>query len=44
VWIPQALVTFGIVLLTVQFFARFLQAVLGLPLEDVTMRAGEVAE
>jgi len=44
VWIPQAFVTFGIILLTIQFFARFLQAALGLPLEDVTMRAGEVAE
>jgi TRAP-type C4-dicarboxylate transport system permease small subunit len=44
VWIPQAFVTFGIVLLTVQFFARFLQAILGLPLEDLNMRAGSVAE
>ena len=44
VWIPQAFVTFGIILLTIQFFARSLQAALGLPLEDVTMRAGEVAE
>ena len=43
-WIPQAFVTFGIILLTIQFFARLLQAALGLPLEDVTMRAGEVAE
>ena len=44
VWIPQAFVTFGIILLTVQFFARFLQAAFGLPLEDITMRAGAVAE
>jgi TRAP-type C4-dicarboxylate transport system permease small subunit len=44
VWIPQAFVTFGIVLLTIQFVARFLQAVLGLPLEDLNMRAGGVAE
>jgi TRAP-type C4-dicarboxylate transport system permease small subunit len=44
VWIPQAFVTFGIVLLTVQFVARFLQALLGLPLEDLNMRAGGVAE
>lgn len=44
VWIPQAFVTFGIVLLTIQFFARFLQAMLGLPLEDLRMRAGSVAE
>ena len=44
VWIPQALVTFGICLLAVQFLARFFQAAFGLPLEDLTMRAGEVAE
>jgi TRAP-type C4-dicarboxylate transport system permease small subunit len=44
VWIPQAFVTFGIVLLTVQFIARFFQAAFGLPLEDLSMRAGEVAE
>ena len=43
-WIPQSVVTFGIVLLTVQFVARFFQAALGLPLEDITMRAGTVAE
>ena len=43
-WIPQAFVTFGIVLLTVQFVARFFQAALGLPLEDLNMRAGAVAE
>jgi TRAP-type C4-dicarboxylate transport system permease small subunit len=44
VWIPQALVTFGILLLTVQFVARFFQAAFDLPLEDLGMRAGEVAE
>lgn len=44
VWIPQAFITFGIVLLTIQFAARFLQAALGLPLEDLGMRAGSVAE
>jgi TRAP-type C4-dicarboxylate transport system permease small subunit len=43
-WIPQAFVSFGIVLLTVQFVARFFQAALGLPLEDLNMRAGAVAE
>lgn len=43
-WIPQAFVTFGIVLLTIQFVARFFQAALGLPLEDLGMRAGGVAE
>ena len=44
VWIPQALVTFGICLLMMQFVARFFQALLGLPLEDLNMRAGAVAE
>ena len=44
VWIPQAFITFGIVLLTIQFAARFFQAALGLPLEDLRMRAGSVAE
>jgi TRAP-type C4-dicarboxylate transport system permease small subunit len=44
VWIPQAFVSFGIVLLTIQFVARFFQAAFGLPLEDLSMRAGEVAE
>ena len=43
-WIPQALVTFGICLLVMQFVARFFQALFGLPLEDVNMRAGSVAE
>jgi TRAP-type C4-dicarboxylate transport system permease small subunit len=43
-WIPQAVVTFGIFLLTIQFVARFLQAALGLPLEDLSMRAGSIAE
>ena len=44
VWIPQFFVTFGIVLLMIQFVARFFQAAFGLPLEDVSMRAGHVAE
>ncbi len=44
VWIPQFFITFGIVLLMIQFVARFFQAALGLPLEDVSMRAGSVAE
>ena len=44
VWIPQAFITFGIILLTIQFAARFLQAAFGLPLEDLSMRAGGVAE
>lgn len=43
-WPPQALVTFGICLLVLQFVARFFQAALGLPLEDLRMRAGTVSE
>lgn len=43
-WVPQALVTFGIVLLVLQFVARFFQALFGLPLEDLNMRASSVAE
>jgi len=43
-WIPQALVTFGICLLVLQFVARFCQAALGLPLEDLSMRAASVSE
>ena len=43
-WIPQVLITFGICLLVLQFVARFLQAALGLPLEDLSMRAASVAE
>ena len=43
-WIPQALVTFGICLLLMQFVARLLQALFGLPLEDLSMRAGSSAE
>ncbi|MBM3649323.1 MAG: TRAP transporter small permease, partial [Alphaproteobacteria bacterium] len=43
-WVPQAVVTFGICLLMLQFVARFIQAALGLPLEDLNMRAASVAE
>lgn len=43
-WVPQALITFGVCLLVLQFFARFLQAACGLPLEDVNMRAASLAE
>jgi TRAP-type C4-dicarboxylate transport system permease small subunit len=43
-WVPQALVTFGIILLVLQFVARFFQALFGLPLEDLNMRAASVAE
>jgi len=41
-WFPQAVVTFGMLLLTLQFLARAIQAVLGLPLEDHRMKASPV--
>jgi TRAP-type C4-dicarboxylate transport system permease small subunit len=44
VWIPQAAVTFGMVLLALQFLARLIQALLGLPLEDRRMKTGALAE
>jgi TRAP-type C4-dicarboxylate transport system permease small subunit len=37
-WFPQAAVTFGMLLLTLQFLARAIQAALGLPLEDHRMK------
>jgi TRAP-type C4-dicarboxylate transport system permease small subunit len=43
-WIPQAIVTFGMMLLALQFFARMLQAAFGLPLEDTTLKTGALAE
>lgn len=43
-WPPQAVVSFGIVLLASQFLARLIQAMFGLPLEDPRMRVGNVAE
>src|SRR5262245_47029412 len=44
VWIPQAAVTFGMVLLALQLLARLIQALLGLPLEDQRMKAGALVE
>ena len=41
-WFPQAVVTFGMLLLTLQFLARAIQAALGLPLEDHNMKASPV--
>jgi TRAP-type C4-dicarboxylate transport system permease small subunit len=38
-WIPQCLVTFGIVLLALQLLARTLEAACGLPTEDAAMKA-----
>jgi TRAP-type C4-dicarboxylate transport system permease small subunit len=43
-WVPQALITFGICLVVLQFVARFLQAAFGLPVENPSMRAASVAE
>lgn len=43
-WIPQAMITFGVCLLVLQFVGRFFQALLGLPLEDLSMKAASVAE
>ncbi|PPQ17631.1 TRAP transporter small permease [Bradyrhizobium sp. AC87j1] len=41
-WFPEAVVTFGMLLLTLQFLARAIQAVIGLPLEDHRMKASPV--
>ncbi|AJA60833.1 MULTISPECIES: TRAP transporter small permease subunit [Bradyrhizobium] len=41
-WFPEAVVTFGMLLLTLQFLARAIQAALGLPLEDHSMKANPV--
>ena len=41
-WIPEAAIAFGMVLLALQFLARFIQAVLGLPLEDHRIKAAPV--
>ncbi|MBX3502699.1 MAG: TRAP transporter small permease [Alphaproteobacteria bacterium] len=44
VWVPQALITFGIALLALQFVTRFLQAVCGLQLEDPRLRLTSASE
>lgn len=43
-WPPQAVVTFGMALLAIQFVARFVQACYGLPVEDHSMKVASVAE
>lgn len=43
-WIPQAVVTFGMLLLAFQFLARTIQSALGLPLEDHRMKAAALAD
>jgi len=39
VWIPEAAITLGATLLALQMFARLLQALWGLPVEDPSLRA-----
>ena len=41
-WIPEAVVAFGMMLLALQFLARFIQALLGLSLEDHRIKAAPV--
>ena len=41
-WIPEAVIAFGMTLLALQFLARFIQALLGLPLEDHRIKAAPV--
>ena len=41
-WIPEGVIAFGMVLLSLQFVARFIQAILGLPLEDHRIKAAPV--
>jgi TRAP-type C4-dicarboxylate transport system permease small subunit len=41
-WIPESVIAFGMVLLALQFLARTIQAVLGLPLEDHRIKAAPV--
>ncbi len=43
-WIPESLIAFGFLLLAAQFFARLIQAIWGLKLEDPAMRVASVAE
>jgi len=41
-WIPEAVIAFGMVLLSLQFFARTIQALYGLPLEDHRIKSAPV--
>jgi TRAP-type C4-dicarboxylate transport system permease small subunit len=43
-WIPQAFICVGLVLLALQFLSRVIQAVLGLPLEDHRVRPASSME
>lgn len=44
VWPPMALVTFGLALLTLQFYARAIRAACNLPLEDPSLQASNPVE
>jgi TRAP-type mannitol/chloroaromatic compound transport system permease small subunit len=44
VWPPMALVTFGLALLTLQFYARAIRAAWNLPLEDPSLQASNPVE
>lgn len=44
VWPPMALVTFGLALLTLQFYARAIRAAWNLPLEDPSLQASSPVE
>jgi TRAP-type C4-dicarboxylate transport system permease small subunit len=41
-WIPESVIAFGMMLLALQFLARLIQALLGLPLEDHRIKAAPV--
>src|SRR4051812_842620 len=41
-WIPESVIAFGMILLALQFLARFIQALYGLPLEDHGIKAAPV--
>jgi TRAP-type C4-dicarboxylate transport system permease small subunit len=43
-WVPQAVIAFGFLLLALQFLARTIQAALGLRLEDENLKIASVAE
>lgn len=44
VWLPQAVVAFGILLLALQFVGRTIRAAYRLPLEDQSLRVAALAE
>jgi TRAP-type C4-dicarboxylate transport system permease small subunit len=44
VWIPEAAITLGAVLLALQMFARLIQALWGLPVEDPSLKVASTTE